>query len=438
MQRAEEIRSRICHVFPRIRSYVLLTGARVVGKQTVCFPRLFQRADRCSRPWLNMFTESSPPVDSQEKPLVLIVDDEYGPRESIAYTLSSEFEVVTADRASEGLKRVQERPFSVVILDIRMPEMDGIRALEALRKLDREVSVVMLTGYGTLQTAQQSMVHGANQYLRKPPDIAELMEAVRKQAHAAQLRRHQARLNRQMEALNAALQREITENQPQIWQGRASVELVHDLANPLTVMIGYASLLVHEAKTVARREPEQMEKLLNYADVVSRAAEYCHHLAESWKHTSRTTADFTQLDIVALVQEVKEVIFFNNAAIHLAGLRCAMVRGSQFELTRVLQNLFKNALEAGATRVDVTVNTAGEMIEIVIADNGAGMDAETVRRAMKGNFTTKTNGTGLGLGICKHLLGAHGGTFELKSEPARGTTIRLTLPVHAPVVVAPA
>src|SRR4051794_13147283 len=132
--------------------------------------------------------------NTAEKPLVLIVDDEYGPRESIAYTLSAEFEVVTAERPSEGLKRVQERSFAVVILDIRMPEMDGIRALEAIRKIDTEVSVVMLTGYGTLQTAQQSMVHGANQYLRKPPDITELMEAVRTQAQASGVRRHQARL----------------------------------------------------------------------------------------------------------------------------------------------------------------------------------------------------------------------------------------------------
>lgn len=377
-----------------------------------------------------MFKDTSPfPVGPSGKPLVLIVDDEYGPRESIAYTLSSEFEVITADRASEGIKRVQERSYSVVILDIRMPEMDGIRALEAIRKIDPEISVVMLTGYGTLQTAQQSMVHGANQYLRKPPDIAELMEAVRKQSQAAELRRHQARLNREMEALNAALQREITEKQPHIWQGRAAVELVHDLANPLTVMIGYSSLLVQEAKKMSLSNVEEPEKLLNYADVVSRAAEYCHHLAENWKQTSRNSSAFAPLDLVSLVQEVKEVIFFNNGAIQLSGSPQSMVRGSHFELTRVFQNIFKNALEAGATRIDVVFGTCSEGIELLILDNGSGMDAETARRALKGGFTTKSHGTGLGLGICRHLLGAHGGTLDLSSEPSRGTTLRITLPV---------
>ncbi len=379
-----------------------------------------------------MLTPTQAAVAAPERPSVLVVDDEYGPRESIAYTLSAEFDVVTADRASEGLKRIQERSFSVVILDIRMPEMDGIRALEAIRRIDRDISVVMLTGYGTLQTAQQSMLHGANQYLRKPPDIAELLAAVRKQAQAATVRRHQSRLNQEMEAMNAALHREISEKQPHIWQARAAVELVHDLANPLTVMIGYASLLSQEAKRISVRDPGCGEKLMNYSDVVSRAAEYCHHLAENWKRTSRSSSDFADLDLVHLIQEVRDVIFFSNASIQLSGAASAWVKASPFELTRVFQNVFKNALEAGSSRVQVQVGLAAETVEVVITDNGSGMDEETAARALKGGFTTKANGTGLGLGICRHLLGAHGARMELTSQPGRGTTVRIGFPAVPP------
>jgi signal transduction histidine kinase len=379
-----------------------------------------------------MSKEGSPSLTAvAEKPLVLVVDDEYGPRESIAYTLSTEFDVVTADRPSEGIKRVQERPFSVIILDVRMPEMDGIRALEAIRKIDRDVSVVMLTGYGTLQTAQQSMVYGANQYLRKPPDIAELIESVRKQAAAAAERRRQTEANRQTEEMNVALKREIEEKQPHIWQGRAAVELVHDLANPLTVMIGYATLLVQETKKVAKREGgDEGKKLFNYADVVSRAAEYCHELADNWRQTSRKTTQFTDIDLVVLTQHVKDVIFFSNAAIQISGVPHAIVRGSQFELTRVIQNVFKNGLEAGATALRVEFSQQGEQWELTISDNGAGMDADTAALALKGGFTTKTHGTGLGLGICRHILGAHGATLALESAPDRGTTLRMLFPAR--------
>jgi signal transduction histidine kinase len=167
---------------------------------------------------------------------------------------------------------------------------------------------------------------------------------------------------------------------------------------------------------------------LNYSDVVSRAAEYCHHLAENWRQTTRQTTDFVELDAVVLARQVKEVIFFNNAAIQLSGLAQAPVRGSNFELTRVCQNLFKNALEAGSSVVKVHFEKVGDQIELTVTDNGAGMDAETARRALKGGFTTKSTGTGLGLGICRHVLGAHGASLAVESEPARGTIIRILFP----------
>ena len=199
-----------------------------------------------------MANESTPADPAAEqKPLVLVVDDEYGPRESIAFTLSGEFTVETADRAADAIARIRERPFAAVVMDIRMPEMDGVRALEELRKHDSEVSVIMLTGYGALLTAQQTMAAGANQYLRKPPDVNELIEAVRKQTAATRLRRRQASISREAMDLNGALKREIEKSEPQVWQGRASVELVHDLNNPLTVVIGYATLLVEGARQIS-------------------------------------------------------------------------------------------------------------------------------------------------------------------------------------------
>lgn len=379
-----------------------------------------------------MLTEKIPAQPAAAtKPLVLVVDDEYGPRESIAFTLSSEFTVETAERAAEALTKLRSKTYAVIVLDIRMPEMDGIRALEEIRRIDPLVSVVMLTGYGTLLTAQQAMVAGANQYLRKPPDIAELIDAVRKQSEASRLRRHQAKLSNEAREMSVALKREIEQNEPQIWQGRASVELVHDLNNPLTVVVGYAALLVEEARAVAAQDAERGRRLRDYASIVEKAAEYCHHLSENWRAASKQATEFTRLDLVQLVQEVRQVVFFGEIAVQFAGLSSAFIRGSKFELMRVFQNLFKNALEAGAKQLIVTVARQGERIEMVVSDNGAGMDAEHVRRALKGGFSSKENGTGLGLSICRHLLGTHGATLTLESAPGKGTTVRMVFPASA-------
>jgi signal transduction histidine kinase len=374
---------------------------------------------------------TTPPVIGAalgDKPLVLVVDDEYGPRESIAFTLSSEFAVDTAERAAEALAKIRAKAYHLVVMDIRMPEMDGIRALEELRKIDPYVSVIMLTGYGTLNTAQQAMVAGANQYLRKPPDILELIEAARKQTEATRLRRQQAKMNVEAHELNVALKREIDQKEPQIWQARASVELVHDLNNPLTVVIGYATLLVEEARIVGAVDPERGRRLLDYASVVERAAEYCHHLSENWRLASKQSADFAVLDLVGVARDVQQVVFFSSVAIQFSGLPQAAIRGSKFELMRVFQNMFKNALEAGADRIAVEVARAGRTIELTISDNGAGMDDDAMRRALKGGFSSKKNGTGLGLSICRHLLGAHGATMTLESTPGEGSVVRLAFP----------
>jgi signal transduction histidine kinase len=376
-----------------------------------------------------LMKESTAPAVSADRPLVIVIDDEYGPRESIAFTLSTEFAVDTAERASEALAKLKQRSYAAVVMDIRMPEMDGIRALEELRKIDSQVSVIMLTGYGTLLTAQQAMLAGANQYLRKPPDVAELRDAVRQQVEATRMRRLHEKLAMDAQAMNVALKSEIERNEPQIWQARASVELVHDLNNPLTVVIGYATLLAEEARRIAAHEVEMASKLTGYAEIVEKAAEYCHHLSENWRSSFRKLAEFGPVDLVSVAEDVRQVLFFGNPAIRNEGLPNAVVRGSKYELMRIFQNTFKNALEAGATALTVTFSRQENNFEVLIVDNGSGMDADRVRRALRGGFSSKPGGTGLGLSICRHLIGAHGGTFELTSAHGKGTTIRIVVPV---------
>jgi signal transduction histidine kinase len=203
---------------------------------------------------------------------------------------------------------------------------------------------------------------------------------------------------------------------------------VHDLNNPLTVVIGYAALVAEEARVVSQRDPEAGKKLLEYGGMVEKAAEYCHHLSENWRMSSKQATQFQRVNLVHVAEEVRNVIFFANAAIQCSGLNEAWVRGSKFELMRVMQNLFKNALEAGATRLTVNFIRRGDQIELTMADNGSGMDPERLKRAMHGGYSSKASGTGLGLSICRHLAGTHGATFALESAVGKGTTVRLVFP----------
>ena len=119
------------------------------------------------------------------RPKVLVIDDELGPRESMSYLLQDEFAVQTADRVDRGLDLIRKESFAVVVMDIRMPQKNGIQGLEELRRIDGEVAVIMMTGYGALASAQAAMSLGANEYLKKPFDVDVLQAAVRRHARGS-------------------------------------------------------------------------------------------------------------------------------------------------------------------------------------------------------------------------------------------------------------
>ncbi|MBP9914014.1 MAG: HAMP domain-containing histidine kinase, partial [Opitutaceae bacterium] len=140
-------------------------------------------------------------------------------------------------------------------------------------------------------------------------------------------------------------------------------------------------------------------------------------------------AEYQRVDLLQVARDVREVIFFNNLAIKIHGLAEAPVRGSSFELMRIFQNLFKNALEAGATELEMRVTQGAGTYEVTVADNGAGMSSEALKQALRGGFTSKATGTGLGLNICRHLLAAHGAVLTIDSAVGKGTTVRIVFPV---------
>ena len=103
-------------------------------------------------------------------------------------------------------------------------------------------------------------------------------------------------------------------------------------------------------------------------------------------------------------------------------------------ISRALTNLLENALQAmpSGGRLRVAASRRGEVVEIEIIDSGVGMDDEEVRRAFEPYFSTKTTGSGLGLANAKRNIELCGGAIALSSQPGRGTTVTVSLPVQAP------
>jgi response regulator RpfG family c-di-GMP phosphodiesterase len=113
-----------------------------------------------------------------EKAKILIVDDELGPREALRMILKDRYEVRVAGDGTSALSLLSREKFDVAILDIKMPDRDGIEVLRLAKEIDRDLEVVMITAYATVSTAREAIRHGALDYLIKPFDKTDVERVV--------------------------------------------------------------------------------------------------------------------------------------------------------------------------------------------------------------------------------------------------------------------
>jgi len=119
-------------------------------------------------------------VEKKNRPIILAVDDEEGVRESYRLILEEDYEVFTAADAEEALRIVQKHHVNLVLLDIMLPEKDGIYLLQEIKKADETIDVIMATAVKTVQTAVSAIKHGAYDYLVKPFDVEDILTVVRR------------------------------------------------------------------------------------------------------------------------------------------------------------------------------------------------------------------------------------------------------------------
>jgi PAS domain S-box-containing protein len=156
-------------------------------------------------------TTAAPPLDAAR---ILVVDDELGPRESLRMLLKPSYQIQTAESGRSALDQIAAYHPDIVILDIKMPELDGLEVLKRIKRIDPAIEVVMITAYASLETVKHALTHGAFEYLIKPFSRQDLEDVVRRALLRRQAelgaRGQVARLVEQMRAY-AAKTRELEE-----------------------------------------------------------------------------------------------------------------------------------------------------------------------------------------------------------------------------------
>ncbi len=371
---------------------------------------------------------------------VLVVDDELGPRESLRVLLDRDYEVFIADSVSAGIKLLKEHRPHLVIMDIRMPGKSGIEGLREVRQLDEQVSVIILTGYGDLKTAQEAVRFGANDYLTKPFDTGEMRETVSRYVERTRVERKRRKMLSDLYEMNENLMNDLADKEHLASLGQASAEFAHDLRNPLMIVRGYVELLSEEIDKTKNMGTDDNGTLAEYIDVIESNVQRCCELSHMWQKFGKASID-ERYDVPVsqviddLVAGVKPLASTQGVEIEycLDGLDHMMVNCSPAQLLRALYNVVANAIQVVRPpdgKVCVTCAENGKNAQIEVRDNGPGMSPEVKDRIFKPYFTTKEKGkgTGLGLVIAKKITEEHEGTISLESEQGRGTVVTFTFP----------
>ncbi|WP_219837288.1 PAS domain-containing sensor histidine kinase [Paenibacillus sp. R14(2021)] len=205
--------------------------------------------------------------------------------------------------------------------------------------------------------------------------------------------------------------------------GQLAAGIAHDIRNPLTSLKGFLRLL--------------MAKNVDYVDVMMEELEHINYVVNEFMSLAKPqTNDFNASSSRELI---KSVISFLQPHAHLYNVQIQLdmepnipsINCNPDQMKQVLINVVKNAIESmpsgGAIKI-VFLNDRDQSLIIRIADEGIGIAEESLSQLGEPFFTTKTNGTGLGLMVCKRIIEGHGGTLSIHSQINQGTTVEITLP----------
>lgn len=206
--------------------------------------------------------------------------------------------------------------------------------------------------------------------------------------------------------------------------GQMLAQITHEVRNPLNAMSLNAELLADEL-----HEPEAAAMLQTITGEIRRLEAVTSRYLDL---TRRRQPELADLDPIALLREVarveEEALRRAGVALSLPSAPLGLAELDSDVLRRALRNLVRNAVEAGARRVDLDARREGDRLIIAVRDDGPGMDHQEAERAFEPFFTTKAQGTGLGLAISRQELEDVGGSLRCETAPGQGATFTLSLP----------
>jgi len=337
-----------------------------------------------------------------EIPLTLLVDDEARFVQTLAKNLGvQDLPTVAAHSGQEALEKLAEdNRIDLVILDVKMPGMDGIETLRAIKRSYPLVEVIMLTGHATVESAIEGMKLGAFDYLMKPVDLDLLVSKIK------------------------AVQDRLARTERLVTLGRLAATIAHEINNPLSVVLTYIKLML----TLIERQrftPERLEEIKKYLTYMEGETSRCGEIVKNLlAFARRSRVELKPNSMEEVIERTIVLIAYD-------------LKHRSIELVKGLEPNLPNSAQAMTSGGTLTVETrrakAEGFVELLISDTGPGIPPEFLDQIFEPFFSTKEEGKGVGLGLAvvQSIIARHRGTIEVESPAAdgMGTRFRILLPI---------
>ncbi|MBK6346378.1 MAG: hybrid sensor histidine kinase/response regulator [Bacteroidales bacterium] len=369
---------------------------------------------------------------------ILVVDDEPGIRMGTRRILQNfkvdypfmdehiEFVVLEAATGEDGIEIIDREMPDIILLDNKLPGIQGVEVLEYVKKKLYDIVVVMITSYASLELAVKATRDGAYDFIPKPFTPQELRGSIENITKQLFLKRMTQKMNKEGKLIRFQF---------------LSV-LSHELKAPINAIEGYVKMM---------NDRQFGDDMAAYQEMIDRMQERI----KGMRSLIMDLLDLTKIESGKPVQHLESVNITGIAQISIDTMRPysiqkdvdiylntkekIMMDADPNEIEIIFNNLISNAVKYNRNggRVDVFIESKKDAVVLQVSDSGIGMTDEEKARLfqdfvrIKNQKTKNITGSGLGLSILKKIVDMYHGEIDVQSVPDKGTTFTITIPVNA-------
>jgi signal transduction histidine kinase len=376
---------------------------------------------------------------------ILVIDDELGIREACRRALEREGYIVeTAATGRDGLRKIEEGEFDLVLVDVVMPDIQGIDLLRPIHEKDPHTICIIITGYATVELAVQAIKAGAYDFLSKPFSSDVLLMAVRQGLERRRLSLEAKRVQAlERETAELARAKEELERLDR-YKTTFTLTVAHELRAPLTALQSFLLSLLKgyipsdQQQCVLQQAIRRSQELLDLVDDLLKLA------------AVKSEQEMKRREVISLADPLEKVFSLLKTQANEKGLALTLevrqhplVRADRDQIGQLWTNLISNAIKytPPGGRVRVILEEEEKWAVGMVEDTGIGIAPEDKTRIFEEFYRTRQakemepRGTGLGLPLVKRIVEGHGGSIEVQSALGQGSRFVFRLPALQPATM---